>query len=92
METQNEIMRKAGCIPAAEAATACGYTQISTIHRMIARGRVKGTRVGRAWYVNVKSLLNAFKDAEPIRARIAALGVPLLDAPAPAAKRRRGAA
>ncbi len=96
MRAQAEIMREAGYVTAAEAAEAIGVANIGTIHRQVTTGRLIGTRVGRHWYVSVKSLLDAHADAPPLLKRIKALGVDPKDTEADKPKKggtrgRRGA-
>lgn len=81
MRTQEEIMADAGYVTASRAAKAVGYAQTGTIHTMLKDGRLTGARAGTHWYVSVKSLIDAHKDAPPIVACIRALGVEPKDTP-----------
>lgn len=81
MRSQETIMRDAGYVTASEAAEAIGCDQIGSVHRMVRTGRLQGARAGKHWYVSVKSLLEAHKDAPPLLDRIKALGVEPKDTP-----------
>lgn len=72
MREQAVIMRQAGYITVAEAATAIGADS-TTVRRMIRSDKLKGSRVGAHLYVSVQSLLEEYDG--PIRDRILALGV-----------------
>jgi len=63
MLTPNPIMLKAGFRPAAEVATFIGKAH-STVHRMVTRGDVEGTRDGRALYVRVASLVAYYESTD----------------------------
>lgn len=93
MRTQEMIMRQNGYVTASEAAEAIGCDQIGSVHRMLKTGRLQGARAGKHWYVSVKSLLEAHKDAPPLIERIKALGVEPKDTPdTPAPKKAKPAA
>ncbi len=90
MRSQEEIMQAAGYVTASAAAEAIGVDNIGTVHRMITSKRLRGARADSHWYVSVKSLLTAYKDARPILKRILALGVePQDDGSEETAKKRR---
>lgn len=95
-ETTDQIMRQAGFVSAADAAKAVGLSHPSNIHKMVNKGKLKGQRAGVHLYVSVASLLEAYKEAEPIVARIKALGVAPKEAPSTVSvkggrRERRGA-
>lgn len=73
-----ELMHEAGYISAAEAAVAICRKNVSSIHRMVQRGDVGGTRVGVHWYVSVSDLLKRFNGpgvGEHLRNQLSELGV-----------------
>lgn len=63
MYQANPIMIQAGYVPAARVAEVLNKA-VSTVHRMVADGRIEGARDGRALYVSVKSLENYFKSSD----------------------------
>ncbi len=72
MFSRNPIMLKGGLAPATDVAEALGKS-LSTIHRMVADGRVDGSRDGRALYINLTSLEAYYAaDDNPAMAAIAA--------------------
>ena len=68
-QTQAQIMEADGFLKACTAAELVGVN-IATVYRMVEDGRVKGSRIGRAWYVDGRSLALHYVEAPPIFDRI----------------------
>ena len=76
MSQIDDIMAESGYISAAKAADVLGFANVASVHKRLARGTIQGIRwADRWWFVSVKSLLEAYADVPPIRARIEALPV-----------------
>lgn len=63
-QTQEELMRRDGFVPAHDAREACSVKHLGTIHRMIEDARIEGVRVGRFWFVKLSSLRDYYRNEE----------------------------
>ncbi len=69
MRTNNSVMMREGFAPAAVVARTLDKS-LSTIHRLVTGGKVKGTRDGKALYIELASLADWYvKERNPTLAR-----------------------
>ena len=55
--TQAQTLAKAGYVPVADAAHLAGNA-VSTLYKLATAGRIKTTRAGKRWYVDIASLVD----------------------------------
>lgn len=75
MTEHNEIMARAGYVPAQAAATAIGRS-LTTMHRWARDGTVSSARSAKQLFVEVASLRRLFAGNAPVLRRLEALGGP----------------
>lgn len=72
MATPQENLRKKGFVPAVEVAQKFGFTA-QAIYNWLDEEKVKGVRLGRARWVEWKSVVAHFKSVDPEAAKLAGI-------------------
>ena len=88
MRAIETIMQEGGYVTVARAGEAIGAGHVSTVHKHIQAGRLRGARAGQHWFVSVWSLLQYYtKDVNPVlHKRILGMGVEPVEELSPAAE------